>query len=294
MLLKSRGMLFENDEKALEFLSRVSYFRLKYYWMDMLDEQTEHDFYAGSSFRQVVKRYEFDRRMRQILFNAVGILEVGLRTTIINVLSGQYGSGLWYVDKALFENEKYHEDFVLELKYEFARSTDPFARNYINSHQGWDKNSLDGDNPDAWMIFETASFGTLSKMYKNLKSQLPARACIANAFGLYSAKELSSWLETISVLRNVVAHHSRLWYRIFPKKPVNLKGHRDKWLETDMTENQKQRLFGSVSVLLYLCSAICPDNNIKRDILVLFDENPDIPIYQLGFTSGWRKHPIWR
>ena len=71
MLLKSRGMLFENDEKALAFLSRVSYFRLKYYWMDMLDEQTEHDFYAGSSFWQVVKRYEFDRRMRQILFNAV-------------------------------------------------------------------------------------------------------------------------------------------------------------------------------------------------------------------------------
>ena len=32
-----------------------------------------------------------------------------------------------------------------------------------------------------------------------------------NEFGLYSSKDLSSWLEAISVLRNAVAHHSRLW-----------------------------------------------------------------------------------
>ena len=42
-----------------------------------------------------------------------------------------------------------------------------------------------GDNTDAWMILESATFGTLSKMYKNLKSQLPERAAIANDFGLY-------------------------------------------------------------------------------------------------------------
>ena len=139
------------------------------------------------------------------------------------------------------------------------------------------------------MIFETASFGTLSKMYKNLKSQLPARSIIANAFGLYSAKELSSWLEAISVLRNIVAHHSRLWYRIFPKKPANPKGHRD-----NMTETQKQRAFGSISALLYLCNAIFPENSIKRDILALFDAHPAVPIHQLGFTMNWRNSPLWK
>lgn len=293
-ILKSRGMSFGDDRKALSFLSRVSYFRLKYYWMDMLDKETENDFLPNTRFETVVERYEFDKVLRQIVFDAVGILEVGLRAQIINVISGQCGSGLWYTDKSLFENELYHEDFVLELKYEFGRSTDPFAREYIGSHDGWDEDTLSGDNPDAWMIFETASFGTLSKMYKNLKSQLPARSIIANAFGLYSAKELSSWLEAISVLRNIVAHHSRLWYRIFPKKPANLKGHRDKWLASDMTETQKQRAFGSISALLYLCNAIFPENNIKRDILALFDAHPTVPIHQLGFTMNWRNNLLWK
>ena len=69
---------------------------------------------------------------------------------------------------------------------------------------------LEGVSPDAWMIFESATFGTLSKMYKNLKNQSPEASRIANDFGLYSAGELASWLEAISVLRNIVAHHSRL------------------------------------------------------------------------------------
>ena len=61
-----------------------------------------------------------------------------------------------------------------------------------------------------------------------------------------------------------------------------------------MPEGQKQRAFGSISALLYLCNAIFPENNIKRDILVLFDAHPDIPVYQLGFTKGWRANPIWK
>lgn len=71
------------------------------------------------------------------MFDAVGILETGLQAQIINVISEQYGSGLWYTNKSLFENELYHEDFVLELKYEFGRSTDPFAREYIGSHDAF-------------------------------------------------------------------------------------------------------------------------------------------------------------
>ena len=287
-------MQFSDEKKALVFLSRISYFRLKYYWIDMLDDSTENEFQEDACFDDVIERYEFDKQLRQILFNAIEILEVGLRSKVINILSQQASNGLWYLDKSLFENANYHENFVLELKYEFGRSTDPFARDYINKHTSWEANSFDGDNPDAWMIFETATFGTLSKMYKNLKPQLPARSFIAGEFGLYSSKELSSWLESISVLRNVIAHHSRLWYRIFPKKPITPKGQRDQWLNAEMTDNQKKRAFGVISTLLYLTNAICPNNTIKADVLELFDKHPNVPVYRLGFTDHWKKHPLWK
>ena len=173
----------------------------------------------------LIALYNFDRGLRLILFDAIEIIEVALRAKIINHLSQAKDSGLWYLDASLFERKDYYEDFVLDLKYEFDRSTEPFAKEYIAEHPNWDWESMEGNNPDAWMILESATFGTLSKMYKNLKSQLPERAAIANDFGLYSAKELSSWLEAISALRNIIAHHSRLRNRVYLQMPL------DEWLQ---------------------------------------------------------------
>ena len=265
---------------------------MKYFWIDLIDENSD-EFKDNVYFEDVIERYEFDKSLREILFNAIETLEVGLRARIISTLSLATGTGLWYLDDSLFENKDYHEDFVLDLKYEFGRSTDPFARNFISENTRWEEDSLAGDNPDAWMIIETATFGTLSKMYKNLKAQSPMQSAIANEFGIYSSKELSSWLEAISVLRNTIAHHSRLWYKIFTKKPTNIKRHRYKWLNQDMTENQRKRAFGIISCLLYLVNTLDSQNKMKERILQLFSYYPKIPIYMLGFTGDWKKNPIW-
>lgn len=46
-------MQFSNEEYAKECLAHISYFRLKYYWTDMIDEETEHDFHEGASFDDI-------------------------------------------------------------------------------------------------------------------------------------------------------------------------------------------------------------------------------------------------
>lgn len=290
--LKGKGMVFNDERTASSYLARISYFRLKYYWVDMLDMSTDL-FVGDANFNTIIERYEFDKKLRNILFGAIEILEVGLRTKFITTLSLATDTGLWYLDNSLFDNQQFHTNLVLDMKYEFNRNSDPFVRQYIAEHPNWNINSLDGDNPDAWMIFETATFGTLSKMYKNLLNQSPLKSRIANEFGLYSARELSSWLEAISVLRNIIAHHSRIWYKIFSKKPTSINRHRDKWMLSSLTEHQRKRAFGVMSCLLYLCNAINPENTIKQDIKNLFDSYPNIPIFMIGFTRGWKENPIW-
>ena len=272
-ILKNRRMKFHDEQLARTYLTRVSYFRMKYFWIDLIDENSD-EFKDNVYFEDVIERYEFDKSLREILFNAIETLEVALRARIISTLSLATGTGLWYLDDSLFENKDYHEDFVLDLKYEFGRSTDPFARNFISENTRWEEDSLAGDNPDAWMIIETATFGTLSKMYKNLKAQSPMQSAIANEFGIYSSKELSSWLEAISVLRNTIAHHSRLWYKIFTKKPTNIKRHSYKWLNQDMTENQIKRAFGIISCLLYLVNTLDSQNKMKERKPRTKEQNP--------------------
>ncbi len=79
-------MVFNDEQNAISYLSRISYFRLKYYWVDMLDANAGH-FVDGANFDNVIVRYEFDKKLRNILFGAVEILEVGLRTKFITTLS---------------------------------------------------------------------------------------------------------------------------------------------------------------------------------------------------------------
>lgn len=291
-LLKSRGMSFSNTSKAKRVLDRLSYFRLKYYWTDLLDSAT-NEFTEGVTFDDVMRRYSFDHSLRIAMFNAIGIIEVALRAKTIYHLSHTKGNGLWYLDSALFENIDYHQDFVLDLKYEFQRSTEPFAKEFISNNISWDYEIFGGSNPDAWMIIEVATFGTLSKMYKNLKNQLPARSAIANDFGLYSSKEFSNWIETISLARNIIAHHGRLWNRSFAKKVMNIRGHRDQWLGTDLTDNQRKKPYGVIAAMVYLCNAIMPDNTIGKNFQDIFKEYSDLPLYQVGVPRNWQYEPLW-
>ena len=137
--------------------------------------------------------------------------------------------------------------------------------------------------------------GTLSKFYKNLKHQLPEKSSVANEMGLNFHSELSSWLEAITYVRNIIAHHSRLWGRNMVKIPVdNLNNPSQIWFSHPLQPIQKKRPFLIISTMLYLCNKVTPGHSIKSKILDLFNQNPNIPIYELGFLNNWNNEPIWR
>lgn len=287
-------MSFPDMGAATDLFSRVSYSRLKYYWRDLIDENADGDFEEDVSFQTIIDRYSFDHKLRVVLFDAIETIEVALRAKIINHMSKAAGNGLWYLDSSLFEDEQRHMDFVLDLKYEFERSTEPFAKNYLAEHDDWDSETKEGDNPDAWLIIEVASFGTLSKMYKNLKSQLPQRSAIANDFGLYSAKDFSNWIEVISLMRNIVAHHSRLWNRSLGKKISDPKGKRFPWLNGELTELQKKKPYAVACAIAYLCKAVNSQHGFIFALQNLCNEYPEIPLSKYGFPVRWKTEPIWK
>jgi abortive infection bacteriophage resistance protein len=144
------------------------------------------------------------------------------------------------------------------------------------------------------VIFEVATFGTLSKIYKNLCHQLPEKARIANDFGLNIHTELSSWLEAISYLRNIVAHHSRVWSRNMVKRPMDINNPKGIWLKKPLSEFAKKKPYLIITSMLYLCNAINAGDTYKKKIISLIEECPDIPIYKIGFPNHWNKEPIWQ
>ena len=293
-LLKQRGMLFRDESIAPHFLENISYYRLKGYWWDAQNDFGNHTFYANTYFEDIIDRYNFDRHLRLILFDAIERIEISLRTKMIYHLSMTYG-GLWYLDGNLFEttplpsdpNITIHQNTIFELKKECNRSQEIFIKDHRYRYSNQDA--------DAWKILEVASMGTLSKLYKNLKHQLPEKSAIAKEMGLNLHNELSSWLEAITYIRNIIAHHSRLWSRNMVKRPAeNLNNPIGQWFTNPLTQVQTKKPFLIISCMVYLCNEITPGHQIKTKILDLFNNNPNIPIYKLGFLNNWKNEALWK
>lgn len=288
-------MLFKDVANAPHFLQNISYYRLKGYWWDTQTDYVLHTFKPDTYFEDIIDRYNFDRHLRLILFDAIERIEIALRAKMIYHLSINYG-GLWYLDPGLFDNKTFtyngvtktqHLHTVDELRKEFNRSKEIFV---LDHHQ-----RFSGQDADAWKILEVASMGTLSKLYKSLKHQLPEKATISKEMGLNLHTELSSWLESITYVRNIIAHHSRLWSRSMVKQPTdNIKSPIDDWLSFPLTPVQKKKPFLIISTMVYLCNIVTPNHQIKVKILDLIKNNPAIPIYKMGFLNKWNQHDLWK
>lgn len=285
VILKNRGMTFMDEAAAQSLLHTISYYRLKGYWWDMQSDSINHTFYPNSIFENIVKRYIFDRELRLILFDAIELIEIALRTKMIYNMAIAHG-GLWYLDPSLFMNAQTHAETLVILKNEFANSKEIFAVDFRNRHPQ--------NDPDVWIIFEVASMGTLSKIYKNINHQLPAKSLIANEMGLNLHNELSSWLEAISYIRNIIAHHSRIWSKNMVKRPMQLANPMNQWLQFPITPVQEKKPFYIISAMMYLCNSINPDHTVKKKILDLINDNSDLQIYKLGFFNNWQNEPLWQ
>ena len=295
-LLKSRGMLFKNETDAVSCLKNISYYRLKGYWWDLQVDKINHQFEHNVYFEDVIERYNFDKELRIILFNAIELIEISLRTKMIYHLSLAYG-GLWYKNENLFEKvplklkdgsqTTVYDNTISELQKEFNRSQEIFVQDH--------KKRYPNQDADAWKLLEVASLGTLSKLFKNLKHQLPEKSTISKEMGLNLHSELSSWLEAITYVRNIIAHHSRLWSKNMVKKPIfDIKNPIGVWFQNPITPVQIKKPFIIISCLVYQCKIIDKNNRIQKDILELFRRYPSISIYKLGFLNYWDKEPIWK
>ena len=131
-----------------------------------------------------------------------------------NVLSLNY-SPFWFEDISLFSDVTQHTKTLTSLKREVHRSDEVFIHEFYSNYN----NPL----PPSWMTLEVASFGTISTMYKNLKSS-PAKRKIASHFGLNDST-FESWFHNMSYIRNACAHHARIWNKKNIHKTTNSQNH---------------------------------------------------------------------
>jgi abortive infection bacteriophage resistance protein len=278
--LQKRGLQIPNIEKATHLLESISYYRLSGYWYPLLADKVNHTFKVAATFDTAFNLYCFDRELRVLIIQELEKIEVSIRAKMIYLLSHQNGA-FWYQDASLFKNQKRHSNDLIALDKEYKRSDADFIVAFRSKYS----NPL----PPSWMLLELTSFGTLSSLFSNLKPTRTKRN-IANYFGL-DENTFASWMHSIVYIRNVCAHHSRLWNRVMSIQPIKPLTTRKKWLENSSVANNKT--YYILSMILYLLQTINPKNSFSQRFQTLLAKYPNVDTRAMGFPSNWKDEILW-
>lgn len=243
-LLKSRGVIIENDEKAKEILMDIGYFRLGFYLFPFeksypnLRNRT-HEYKEGTKLKEAVALYYFDYDLRNLLLRYITRIEIAFRTYITLFISCKYKEKpTWFIDPTIVDTKyisKFRHDVYEDIK------KNPVIRRHHRTHK------RDRYAP-AWKTMEYMTLGSVFKLYQNL-NVLDDKRDISHHFGVNQTSVFESYMETIRFIRNTCAHGGVLYDLATAKRVSNGPA-------GTFTGNDSHNLSGAISVVKYMLGTV--------------------------------------
>lgn len=265
-ILCRRGVVIEDEEKCVEILKNLNYYRLMAYFLPY--KQSDDTYAPGTSFLHVYRLYEFDRKLRRILFSALEEVEISLRSRFAYYHAHKYGP-IGYLDANNFNAYHKHDKFKEQLDREIESNNKVlFVKHHLEHYNGVFP---------IWVISELFTFGMLSRFYADMP--LEDQKYLAKSEYCTTPGNIRSWLRCCSDLRNICAHYGRLYYRIFTAIPAGIVGKQD----------QLRRLWGAVLALrgLFLDSAKWNTEVLPAISALVEEYSQDIDLYRMAFPRDW-------
>lgn len=254
------------------------------YWLPFEADHSTHHFLPDTSFEKVLQHYVFDRELRLVLIDAIERVEVAVRTQFAFRLSHVHGSH-FLLNPALFQRGRGNWSYTRrreELERETLASKETFMRHLTQKYS----ESL----PPVWAAVEIMTLGQLSMWYANLLHNAD-RNRIARAFG-FDEIVLVSFLHHLAIVRNLCAHHSRVWNREFAFT-FKLPRHRPAAVVPNLNPDRRKNLYNTLVLLTYLLDTISPGHHWKQRLIDLIGRH-GVSEDAMGFPSGWRNAPFWQ
>jgi len=283
-LLTSRGMSFQDRERASKSLQNLNYYRLSGYWTRYQQDRQTHTFSAGTTFEQVISDYVFDRELRLLVLDAVEQIETSIRTRWAHILGLQYGAHA-HLDSTLFRQNhpKWNHGAAISVIAEAVKQSREDFIQYLCK-------TYDEALPPIWAVVEVLSLGQISRLYANLRYKSD-RQTIAADYGVDESLMIS-FLHHVSVIRNLCAHHSRRWDRNLPLK-MQLPKKRPIELVKSFNYQQRGGVYNTLTLLGWMVSRIDPLNmwreKVKDHVL-----NHAPARVEMGFPSFFENAPVWK
>lgn len=277
----SRGLIADIEELE-SFLSRVNYYRFTGYLYPFRNEGEE--FYPGTTFEKIRIIYNFDTQLRWLTFSAIESIDISILRTLLVEKFTLVNGAFCYLEFSNFDkiSHSQYSSIIREIETNTSRSKEEFVTNYHTKYYG--EHYL-----PFWMVAELSSFGLMSKIFQH--SDHNVKVPISKRFHLHSSI-LSSWLHSLANVRNMCAHHARLWNRVLPVKPqLPPKKYLPEFYSPEQISNY--RYFVVLTIIKYLLDRIEPENTFIEQFQKLLSEHPEVPIEKMGIPKNWKEYPVF-
>ena len=312
-LLVSRGMAISDSERALDYLERIGYYRLSGYWFPFrirlpfcfLDSTggkpkkpreeriATDDFKAGATFQDAVDLYVFDKKLRLLALDALERIEIALRVDVAHTL-GRHDA-FAYLKPERFHSEfgavlddktglTRHHTWVSKHAQLIARSKEDFVRHNKTKY---------GLPLAIWVACEVWDFGTLSTLYNGMPED--EQNAISRQYGVSNGRIFASWLRSLNHLRNICAHHSRLWNRNIIDQPKLPPAKELAWVAAfEANEHARARCFLLLKIACHLLRVVNPrstwPDRLKAHLLAFPSlGHLGMNLKGVGAPDGWER-----
>lgn len=305
--IQARGMVVSDPGKAQQYLQNIGYYRLSGYWYPLRRSQITttaageilttvlDDFRSGSEFSQVVDLYLFDKKLRLMMLDVLERIEIAFRTDIALQL-GQYEpwayrnpnllDGKFTTDIPRGRQRTRFQDFIERFDRGVTDSKEDFVKHFRATYS---------DPLPIWAAVELWDFGALSMFLSGMKYR--DQRAIAARYGISRPEVLPTWIRTLAFIRNVCAHHSRMWNKSLvaqPKAPrvgeIPLLDH----LAHD--QFARERFYSAAALARYFQLQINPGSSWGsrfKSAVSSFPRAPGVTIGQAGFPKNWGTLALW-
>ncbi|QXT39910.1 Abi family protein [Gymnodinialimonas ceratoperidinii] len=298
--LKSKGLEISDTSAAEKQLDEKGYYRLKAY---LLPFRENGGFIKGTSLDQAVQLYEFDEKLRLLVFKHIQRIEIAVRTRFNEAICSKTENSFWYLDSSLFgRNTASYANTVNKLRSAFLESQETFARHFRDRYYN-DYCSFYSLMPPSWMAIELMTFGNMLTLLNSVSedtiSKFKLDRWTRREIGPDKFKKLTNWIHCIRDVRNHCAHHNRLFNRNFPA-PDGVKAYLDSdihLVEIDggvAGQNQFNRLYTTLAVMQVISKRIgLPP--IGPSLKGLFDEHEEATnhLRSMGFPDDWKSEKLF-
>lgn len=298
-IVSPRGLHIPEPARAERYLQHIGYYRLSPYTIPFQQAGPDHLFSENTTFDDVLDLYVFDRALRLLVMDALERVEVAVRAALTDHMSNTYNDPHWYTDAAHFHHRARHAGLL-----QIIRSTcDDRLRGSPDSgkdslvHRSALEHYLttyaSPELPPSWLMVETLTIGQLSGAYRNLARRAD-RTAIAKSLGL-TAPVLESWLTTYVRVRNICAHHGRLWnvgLGVYPAIPTSKS---ISWLHglDALPERSRKRLYPVLVSLQSVLDSVSPHSSWARRLRHLLGTRPAMNLAGAGIPQDWANDPFW-